>query len=97
MRFLRHSKLLAGTLLGAGVALTSMPALAQSVPATNDETNLVPVVIWTCVAAVLAMLVVSVGYLYRRERGLDHPLSEPPVPPAEAADEHDAAHAAGGH
>jgi hypothetical protein len=31
------------------------------------------------VGAVLVLLLTSVGYLYRRQRGLDHPLHPPPI------------------
>lgn len=53
------------------LALPALPALAQTPNASTGSTftNLVPVIIWTVVIALLAMSVLSVGYLYRRKTG----------------------------
>ncbi|MHB8575149.1 MAG: hypothetical protein ACYDCQ_07430 [Dehalococcoidia bacterium] len=78
-------RIAAATVLASGVALP-VTASAQSGGATPaDFPNLVPVVVWTAVFAVLALLLTSVGYLYRRQHGMDHPLHAPPIG---AEDEH---------
>lgn len=81
MRSLRRFMLLLAT---AGVAvpftLPTSRAFAQTVNTGNsDFPDLVPVAIWTGVAAVIGLTVVSIGYLYRREQGMDRPLRMPPV------------------
>jgi len=81
MRFLQRSWIMAGAaLLGAGLALPAYSALAQSGSSSSaaDFPDLVPVAVWTGVVAIVALLITSVGYLYRRQRGLDHPLHAPP-------------------
>ena len=67
--------------VGAALAGPAGLALAQSAGGNgaSDFPDLVPVAIWTGVAIVLALLLTSVGYLYRRQRGLDHPLRPPPI------------------
>jgi len=76
----------------SGIGLISLAgagsAYAQSQGGTSDFSDLVPVVLWTLVAAVIAMSVVSVAYLYRRARGLDEPRPTVPIPPfSETADD----------
>jgi hypothetical protein len=80
------------------LASGATPALAQTSAGSGDGTpDLVPVVLWTCVAVIIALLAVSIGYLYRRERGLNTPLSEPPIPTAAALEAHDVSRDAAGH
>jgi hypothetical protein len=67
---------------------------AQSSGGSSGFTDLVPVALWTLVVAVIGLSLVSVGYLYRRARGLDEPRPEVPIPPlveAEAPSHLDAA------
>jgi hypothetical protein len=54
------------------------------------------VVLWTIVIVTIGLLVVSIGYLYRRERGLNRPLKEPPIPTAAAIEAHDISRDAAG-
>src|SRR5437870_3618890 len=69
----------AAVLIIAGFALPAGHAFAQtSGSGSSDFPDLVPVAAWTAVVVVLALLVTSIGYLYRRKRGLDHPLHAPP-------------------
>ena len=91
MRSLRRFMLLLAT---AGVAvpftLPASRAFAQTVNTGNsDFPDLVPVAIWTGVAAVIGLTVVSIGYLYRREQGMDRPLRMPPVEEFDVMERHD--------
>jgi len=52
----------------ASAALLVSPAAAQQ-GAASAQPDLVPVTLWTTAVAALAMLVLSLGYLYRRKRG----------------------------
>lgn len=52
------------------LALTPSVALAQEGPDSGTRNE---VILWTIVAVLLSLLVSSVGYLYRRSQGLDHP------------------------
>lgn len=63
-------------MLGALVlALASRPALAvQEAATTNDRAE---VMIWTLVAVTITMLLLAIGYVYRRAVGDEKP---PPVP-----------------
>lgn len=63
----------------AALALPAWPALAQTSDASNNGgfTSLVPVVIWTIVIALVVLGVATIGYLYRRDRGMDTPLANP--------------------
>jgi hypothetical protein len=80
MRFPRRH--VAAVLLAALVAaLPAWPALAQSGPSDSGGVpDLLPVVLWTVVAAVIGLSAVGVGYLYRRQKGIDKPLRMPPIP-----------------
>ncbi len=73
------------TAVVAGLGLLSLAGAtavhAQSSGGSSDFSDLVPVAVWTAVVVVVALAVVSVGYLYRRARGLDEPRPEVPIPP----------------
>jgi hypothetical protein len=74
-----------------------LPALAQSNDnAGNDTPELVPVVIWTIVIVLLVLAVAALGYLFRRENGLDHPLTAPPIDPIAGMESHDTTRDAAG-
>jgi len=60
---------------------------AQSQGGSGDVSDLVPVVLWTVVVAVLGLSAVSVAYLYRRARGIDEPRASVPIPPFGESDE----------
>lgn len=64
-RFCRLACAVAVALPAASVAI---PALAQQ-QSDSGQLDPVPVMIWTIVAFAIAMLVLSLGYLYRRARG----------------------------
>jgi hypothetical protein len=76
MRILRRFAALSAALLAA---LAVAPVFAQTT-ADGGSPDLVPVAVWTLVAVIIALGVVAVGYLYRRERGLNRPLKMPPIP-----------------
>lgn len=65
------------TAIGALVALClaisrlpgALPALAQDQAAPDAQSNAVPVMLWTIIFVLVAMLVLSLGYLYRRMGG----------------------------
>jgi hypothetical protein len=63
-------------------------ALAQSSPGLNADEfpDLVPVAVWTFVGVLLVLAVVSVGYLYRRQRGLSEELPNVPISDMTAPD-----------
>lgn len=73
---------LASVALGLALLLPAAPALAQTngSQSGSDFPDLVPVAVWTAVAVVLTLLLTSVAYLYRRERGLDEPRPNVPIP-----------------
>jgi hypothetical protein len=48
--------------------LVGSPAAAQQA-GTTSQPDLVPVVLWTCAVVCVAMLTLTLGYLYRRTRG----------------------------
>jgi len=75
----------------AGLALPAISVFAQSSTGTDTSgfPDLLPVAVWTVVTIVLALLVASMGYLYRRQRGMDHPLQMPPIAAAAAESSHD--------
>ena len=81
MRVLRPNLRSAVALSAFGLALPLAAASAQTPNAAppSDFPNLVPVVIWTAVFVTLSLLLTSVGYLYRRQRGMDHPLHAPAI------------------
>jgi hypothetical protein len=54
--------------LAALAASLAQPVSAQQ-PSTASQPDLVPVMLWTFVAALIAMGVLTLGYLYRRTRG----------------------------
>lgn len=90
MRSPRWSLVLPAAALAAVLALPALPALAQSNSGGGSEfPDLVPVAIWTLVAIVIALLAVSIGYLYRREQGMDRPLHPPPVDAFGVMERHD--------
>jgi hypothetical protein len=65
-----------------GLAMAGGPVYAQT-PADSGAggfSDLLPVVLWTVVTVIVALAVVSIGYLYRRRRGLTHSLPAVPVP-----------------
>ena len=72
------------TSVGVALALLlpAAPALAQSSGGQSggEFPDLVPVALWTAVAAIGALLLMSVAYLYRRERGMDEPRPNVPIP-----------------
>jgi hypothetical protein len=76
----------------AGVfALPLLPALAQTSSGSSDSggfTDLVPVMIWTTVIALLTLGVATIGYMYRRDRGMDTPLPDPMMIDDEHGDPH---------
>ncbi len=80
-------------------ALPILPALAQSGSAGSpgDTPELVPVAAWTVVLVVLALLVTSVGYLYRRQQGMDRPLLAPPLDASAGHGSEDETRDASGH
>ena len=45
------------------------PALAQQQDLASAQPDLVPVALWTLAVVCLAILMLSLGYLYRRARG----------------------------
>jgi hypothetical protein len=66
-----HNKLRAaarGLACALAAASVATPALAQTSTA-NAQPDLVPVALWTFAIACIAMLILSLGYLYRRARG----------------------------
>lgn len=77
MRVPRRFAALTAALLAA---LPIAPAFAQTASGGGTP-DLVPVAVWTAVAVIIGLGVVSVGYLYRRERGINRPLTMPPIPP----------------
>lgn len=68
MEILQRSAAVAAIIAGAAGA-TARPLAAASQTGTAPQPELVPVVLWTIAALVLSMLVLSLGYLYRRTRG----------------------------
>ncbi len=73
------------TAVVSGLGLFSLAgataAHAQSSGGSSGFTDLVPVAVWTIIIVAITLAVVSVGYLYRRARGLDEPRPEVPIPP----------------
>jgi hypothetical protein len=55
--------------------------------AAATQPDLIPVIIWTIVALGTAMLVLSLGYLYRRARGEPDELIPKYVEPAPGSEE----------
>jgi len=96
MKIRRLLTAIAGSLAGAALALAAAPAWAQT-PSGGSSSDLVPVVLWTLVTIAVGLGIVSVGYLYRRERGLNKPLVEPPIPAAAEVEAHDVTRDAAGH
>lgn len=92
-------------LLAAAAALTVfgalpiLPALAQSSPtgSASGTPDLVPVAAWTAILVVLTLLVTSVGYLYRRQQGMDRPLQAPPLDASAGHGSEDESRDASGH
>lgn len=84
-------------LLAAAGAAMAIPASAQTSDAGYSQPNLVPVMIWTLVVALLAMLTLSLGYLYRRARGAQDEVIPKTVEPFNAAAGHEDAHGAAVH
>jgi hypothetical protein len=63
------------------VGLPAAHALAQTGNTTGgSSTDLVAVALWTIVGVALLLLVATLGYLYRREHGMDEPRPEVPIP-----------------
>jgi len=83
----------------AAAAMLASPAAAQQV-AGSKQPDLVPVMLWTVVVVALAMLVLSLGYLYRRTRGEPDEVIpryvEPPPGSEDAVQTHGAGAAHGG-
>lgn len=76
----RRTLLTALASIGGALALPALPALAQTSGGSANNggfTDLVPVAIWTIVIALLTLGVATLGYLYRRDRGMDTPLPNP--------------------
>lgn len=107
MRLFRRCTLPATLAAGVALALPALPALAQTSGGSSNNggfTDLVPVVIWTTVIALLVLGVATIGYLYRRDRGMVTPMPDPDMIDDEHGDPHrDAAgnivpeHALAGH
>jgi hypothetical protein len=95
----RHIQLAAAAALTLAAALPALPALAQSNASAgaSDTPDLVPVAVWTVVLALLAVLVTSVGYLYRRKQGMDRPLQAPPLDATAGHGSEDETRDAAGH
>jgi hypothetical protein len=92
---IRRFHITAGSLTGAALALAVAPAWAQTASG-GGAPDLVPVVLWTLVTAGAGLGIVSIGYLYRRERGMNRPLVEPPIPSAAEVEAHDVTRDAAG-
>ena len=107
MRSFRRWTLPATLAAAAALALPALPALAQTSGGSNNNggfTDLVPVVLWTTVIALLVLGVATIGYLYRRDRGMVAPMPNPDMIDDQHGDPHrDAAgnivpeHALAGH
>jgi hypothetical protein len=95
MRF----RFLLSLLVTLPAALTLSPAAAQQAGA-SAQPDLVPVMVGTFVAVLIAMFVLSLGYLYRRTRGAQDEVIPKYVEPEAGTEEaaaHDLAGAHGGH
>jgi hypothetical protein len=57
-------------LVAAPLALLPGVAFAQEATGTSDRDR---VMIWTAVAAALALIAAAIGYAWRRMQGMDHP------------------------
>ena len=55
----------------AAVLLALLPGTALAQEVGGDDRD--RVMLWTLVAVVLSLVAASVGYAYRRTRGMDHP------------------------
>src|SRR5579875_441902 len=79
MRVVRRGSLLASVIAAGTLAMPVAPALAQTTTGSSESgfTDLVPVVIVTIVAVLILLLVATLGYLYRRGRGMVTPLPDP--------------------
>jgi len=77
-------RLLTLTVAAPLVAIAGVPAgsaFAQTGSASSDSsTDLVAVALWTIVGVSLLLLAATLGYLYRREHGMDEPRPEVPIP-----------------
>lgn len=71
------------------------PMLAQSQASGGSQPDLVAVVLWTLTAAIVAMLVLTLGYLYRRMRGAQDEVIPQNVDPYFQAAGHVEAHSTG--
>jgi hypothetical protein len=54
----------------AAELIARSPALAQQSGSASSQPDLVPVVLWTFAIVCLASLLLSLGYLYQRARGV---------------------------
>jgi hypothetical protein len=86
--------------LGARAAVAAMAGVGLATPAfaqTGADTQpyRVPVMIWTVVVVCLAMLILSLGYLYRRTRGAQDEVIPKNVDPYYTAVGHNEEHSTG--
>lgn len=81
MNVRRRFPLLALLAAALAAAAPALPATAQTQSGSSSQPDLVPVMIWTAVAATVSMLVLGLGYLYRRAHGAKDELIPKTVDP----------------
>jgi small-conductance mechanosensitive channel len=68
---------LTAMLTGIAFAVAAHPALASPLLAEEGGGDRAKVIIWTVVAVAVTIVLLAIGYVYRRAAGIEKP---PPVP-----------------